>query len=87
MDVFSQHKTIESVLKRGENLDNLVDKSNDLSSASQVQFIPLHHLHCGDKGLFMCFITACVGREDLFNFDIDLSKFFDSVQRMYQTLH
>ncbi|XP_024367646.1 VAMP-like protein YKT61 [Physcomitrium patens] len=30
------HKTIESVLKRGENLDNLVDKSNDLSSASQM---------------------------------------------------
>lgn len=37
MVVYLQHKTIESVLKRGENLDNLVDKSNDLSSASQVQ--------------------------------------------------
>lgn len=36
MNAHSQHKTIESVLKRGENLDNLVDKSNDLSSASQV---------------------------------------------------
>ena len=41
MFVYLQHKTIESVLKRGENLDNLVDKSNDLSSASQVH-IPLY---------------------------------------------
>ena len=30
------HKTIESVLDRGEKLDNLVDKSNDLSMASQM---------------------------------------------------
>ena len=30
------HKTIESVLDRGEKLDNLVDKSNDLSIASQM---------------------------------------------------
>ena len=30
------HKTIESMLERGEKLDNLVDKSNDLSIASQM---------------------------------------------------
>ena len=30
------HKTIDSVLARGEKLDNLVDKSTDLSLASQM---------------------------------------------------
>ncbi|KAL6840109.1 hypothetical protein ACP4OV_029919 [Aristida adscensionis] len=30
------HKTIESVLARGERLDSLVEKSSDLSAASQV---------------------------------------------------
>lgn len=30
------HQTIESVLERGEKLDNLVGKSNDLSVASQM---------------------------------------------------
>lgn len=30
------HKTIESVLDRGEKLDQLVDKSADLSMASQL---------------------------------------------------
>lgn len=30
------HKTIESVLERGEKLDNLVQKSSDLSTASQL---------------------------------------------------
>lgn len=30
------HQTIESVLRRGEQLDALVDKSNDLSMASQM---------------------------------------------------
>ncbi|XP_057767870.1 VAMP-like protein YKT61 isoform X2 [Salvia miltiorrhiza] len=30
------HKTIESVLERGEKLDSLVDKSSDLSAASQM---------------------------------------------------
>lgn len=37
-----QHKTIDSVLARGERLDSLVDKSSDLSAASQVISIPLH---------------------------------------------
>lgn len=32
-----QHKTIDSVLERGEKLDTLVEKSSDLSAASQVQ--------------------------------------------------
>lgn len=31
-----QHKTIDSVLERGERLDSLVEKSSDLSAASQV---------------------------------------------------
>ena len=30
------HKTIDSVLARGEKLDNLVEKSSDLSKASQL---------------------------------------------------
>lgn len=30
------HQTIDSVLRRGEKLDALVDKSNDLSLASQM---------------------------------------------------
>lgn len=30
------HKTIESMLERGEKLENLVDKSSDLSLASQM---------------------------------------------------
>jgi len=32
-----QHKTIDSVLERGEKLDTLVEKSSDLSAASQVR--------------------------------------------------
>lgn len=41
-----QHKTIDSVLARGERLDSLVDKSSDLSAASQVISISLHILLC-----------------------------------------
>lgn len=37
-----QHKTIDSVLARGERLDSLVEKSSDLSAASQV-----HRCACG----------------------------------------
>ncbi|GJP37165.1 hypothetical protein CLOM_g21602 [Closterium sp. NIES-68] len=33
---FILHKTIDSVLERGEKLDTLVEKSNDLSMASQL---------------------------------------------------
>ncbi|KAL4575428.1 hypothetical protein LXL04_022271 [Taraxacum kok-saghyz] len=33
------HKTIDSVLERGEKLNSLVEKSSDLSAASQVHFI------------------------------------------------
>lgn len=31
-----QHKTIESVLERGEKIDNLVERSEDLSRQSKV---------------------------------------------------
>lgn len=31
-----QHKTIESVLERGEKLDNLVERSNALSAQSKM---------------------------------------------------
>ncbi|GMN64060.1 hypothetical protein TIFTF001_033136 [Ficus carica] len=34
------HKTIDSVLARGEKLDSLVEKSSDLSAASQLAFPP-----------------------------------------------
>ncbi|KAK4391453.1 VAMP-like protein YKT61 [Sesamum angolense] len=37
------HKTIDSVLARGEKLDSLVEKSSDLSAASQVFQISLHY--------------------------------------------
>jgi synaptobrevin family protein YKT6 len=33
-----KHKTIESVLKRGEKLDDLIDKSNDLSALSKAMY-------------------------------------------------
>lgn len=33
---FHQHKTIESVLQRGEKLDNLVERSNALSAQSKM---------------------------------------------------
>ena len=36
-----QHKTIDSVLERGEKLDSLVEKSSDLSAASQVSASPM----------------------------------------------
>lgn len=40
------HKTIESVLERGEKIDTLVSKSNDLSSQSKVCFILLSVARC-----------------------------------------
>jgi hypothetical protein len=69
INVYSQHKTIESVLKRGENLDNLVDKSNDLSSASQVHLSLSIIYTTGRKRCLSC-IVARLGRESLFDFDI-----------------
>ena len=42
-----QHKTIDSVMERGEKLDSLVDKSNDLSMASQVRWV--HKPLCNGK--------------------------------------
>ncbi|KAK7274736.1 hypothetical protein RIF29_15833 [Crotalaria pallida] len=35
LSFFSSHKTIDSVLAQGEKLDSLVEKSSDLSAASQ----------------------------------------------------
>lgn len=48
-----QHKTIDSVLARGEKLDSLVEKSSDLSAASQVNelltgSVPFFHYICSD---------------------------------------
>jgi len=34
--LFQQHKTIDSVLKRGEDLDKLVEKSGSLSQQSKM---------------------------------------------------
>lgn len=41
------HKTIESVLERGEKIDNLVAKSDGLSSQSKLfyQQVSLHRAH------------------------------------------
>lgn len=61
MIVYLQHKTIESVLKRGENLDNLVDKSNDLSSASQVHIALYINVPLISMVMYM-FLVNC-GRE------------------------
>ena len=36
LNLLLQHKTIDSVLERGVKLDNLVDKSNDLSAQSKM---------------------------------------------------
>lgn len=36
LTLHAQHKTIESVLQRGEKLDNLVDRSNALSAQSKM---------------------------------------------------
>lgn len=46
------HQTIESVLKRGEKLDALVDKSNDLSLASQMFYKQSKKMNscCGSMG-------------------------------------
>lgn len=52
-----QHKTIDSVLQRGEKLDKLVEKSSDLSAASQVLQFSLGY--CGirvDKSM-MCILV------------------------------
>ncbi|KAG6739873.1 hypothetical protein POTOM_057491 [Populus tomentosa] len=38
------HKTIDSVLARGEKLDSLVEKSSDLSAASQLEKLTLESL-------------------------------------------
>lgn len=36
MNSNTQHKTIESVLKRGENLDTLMERSETLSNQSKI---------------------------------------------------
>lgn len=40
------HKTIESVLQRGEKIDDLITKSDDLSAQSKMFFRMLCHCHC-----------------------------------------
>jgi hypothetical protein len=62
-----QHKTIDSVLARGEKLDSLVEKSSDLSAASQVsntapvlQLCPpalSHELMCGYVHSDVCYFS------------------------------
>ncbi|CAJ2664342.1 unnamed protein product [Trifolium pratense] len=62
------HKTIDSVLARGERLDSLVEKSSDLSAASQVsntalvlQLCPLglshEHISCGYVHSDICYFS------------------------------
>ncbi|KAH9806436.1 hypothetical protein WN944_003010 [Citrus x changshan-huyou] len=46
------HKTIDSVLARGEKLDSLVEKSSDLSAASQI-FMDIYHFDC----VMLCLLT------------------------------
>jgi len=40
-----QHKTIESVLQRGEKLDNLVERSNALSTQSKMFYKTAKKVH------------------------------------------
>ena len=49
-----QHKTIESVLQRGEKLDNLVERSNALSSQTKM-FYKTAKKVC----LLMCIVSEC----------------------------
>lgn len=60
-----QHKTIDSVLARGEKLDSLVEKSSDLSTASQVPVHKLHHY-------FYILPASCIGLHVCFYFDVSL---------------
>lgn len=41
-----QHKTIESVLERGEKLDNLVERSNALSAQSKMFYKTAKKVRC-----------------------------------------
>jgi hypothetical protein len=41
-----QHKTIDSILARGERLDSLVEKSSDLRICSHV-------------GIYFCYVLCC----------------------------
>ena len=43
---YHQHKTIESVLQRGEKLDNLVDRSNQLSMQSKAFYKTAKKVRC-----------------------------------------
>jgi synaptobrevin family protein YKT6 len=43
--VWSQHKTIESVLQRGEKLDNLVERSTALSAQSKMFYKTAKKVH------------------------------------------
>lgn len=54
-----QHMTIDSVLARGEKLDSLVEKSSDLSMASQA---------C--KAYLPCICKSTFGHETLRNLDM-----------------
>jgi hypothetical protein len=57
--VFLQHKTIDSVLERGEKLDSLVEKSSDLSMASQV-FTCIYLRYCVCSVRFIIYQKAFV---------------------------
>ena len=52
------HKTIESVLERGEKIDSLVEKSNDLSAQSRAFYGQVGFSLC--YGLERCFIAQMV---------------------------
>lgn len=60
------HKTIESVLERGEKLDNLVQKSSDLSTASQLFYKQARHawtngIFCEACRLYGVFLIVLLG--------------------------
>jgi hypothetical protein len=69
----SQHKTIESVLQRGEKLDNLVERSTALSAQSKMFYktakkaspscpssILLTNYFCVAKLLLQCHVRRCL---------------------------
>ncbi|KAF3787382.1 VAMP-like protein [Nymphaea thermarum] len=53
------HKTIDSVLARGERLDSLVEKSSDLSAASQVDLSLSISCALRGCGVYGCFTMGC----------------------------
>lgn len=54
----AQHKTIESVLQRGEKLDNLVERSEALSAQSKMFYKTAKKVKCRQMCLMQCVLIV-----------------------------